>query len=83
MGYFTRLTACVALLGFAVPAFGQVSLNADTYLDQLKGMWVGQLIGNYAGRGKVPGIDRNREGYVVRGGADFDLGWSEFLATPV
>ena len=62
------------LLASAGAARAQQQIDADAYLDKLRGMWMGQVIGNYAGRGDVPGTTRNREGYVVRGGGDYDVG---------
>jgi len=65
----------------AAPAAEQRQISADVYLDKAQGMWLGELIGNYAGRGLVPGTTKYREGYIVRGGADFDIGWDNVLAT--
>ena len=72
----------VVLLASAGAAQAQQQIDADAYLDKLRGMWMGQVIGNYAGRGDVPGTTRNREGYVVPGGGDYDVGWDDILATP-
>ncbi|MCK4275238.1 MAG: hypothetical protein KAX78_01910, partial [Phycisphaerae bacterium] len=49
---------------------GQRDINADVYLDRLRGMWFGQIMGNYAGRGYFDdnGTQRKREGAVKRGG---------------
>ena len=74
-------SASVVLLGVCLGARGQRQVAADVYLDKLHGMWMGQLLGNYAGRGDVPGLDRRREGYVVRGGGEFDVGWGDVLST--
>ncbi len=73
----------VALLSAApaAPAAEPRQISADVYLDKVRGMWMGELIGNYAGRGKVPGTTEYREGHIVRGGADFDIGWDDVLAT--
>lgn len=38
------------------PAPAQRTLSADSFRDRLKGMWLGQLIGNYAGR-QVEGLE--------------------------
>jgi hypothetical protein len=65
----------------AVASGAEREIAADAYLDKLHGMWMGQILGNYAGRGMVPGTDRKREGYVVRGGGDYDVGWDAILAT--
>jgi hypothetical protein len=72
----------VAVWGGAIPARGGVEISADAYLDKVRGMWLGEILGNYAGAGLVPGTTSNREGYVVDGGARFDVGWNAILATP-
>ena len=61
------------LLATARPAAAQRQISADVYLDKARGMWLGELIGNYAGR--------PREGYVVRGGLVYDVAWNTVLAT--
>jgi len=67
-------TAMMAvLLATARPAAAQRQISADVYLDKARGMWLGELIGNYAGR--------PREGYVVRGGLVYDVAWNTVLAT--
>ena len=53
-------------------ARGQTSVSADVYRNKLMGMWVGELIGNYAGR--------PREGYVQRGGLNYDVDWDSAVA---
>ncbi|HUT59172.1 MAG TPA: ADP-ribosylglycohydrolase family protein [Phycisphaerae bacterium] len=59
---------CLAMaLCACAPALGDRILSADSYRDKLHGMWVGQLLGNYAGR--------PREGYVERGGLDYEVDW--------
>lgn len=73
--------AAVLLAVTARPAAGQRQISADVYLDKARGMWLGELIGNYAGRGYVPGTTTYREGYIVPGGADYDIGWDNVLAT--
>jgi len=78
--------ACAAalaatLFAAARPAAARPQIPANVYLDKALGMWFGELIGNYAGKGCVPGTTTNREGYVVRGGAYFDIGWNNILAT--
>ena len=78
------VAAMAAVLPAACPAAAEQQISADVYLDKVRGMWFGELIGNYAGsreRGLVPGTDSYREGYVISGGADFDIGWGDFLAT--
>lgn len=39
----------------AQPALAERIVSAETYRDQLEGMWIGQLMGNYAGR-QVEGL---------------------------
>ena len=80
MGSRTSVTVAVILSVFAT-ARAQGEIGADVYLDKVHGMWMGQILGNYAGRGQVPGTSHNREGYIVRGGADFDIGWNDILST--
>jgi len=48
-----RVGCCLAVLCslWAVPpARAQRVIQADDYLDRLRGMWLGQIVGNYAGR---------------------------------
>jgi len=45
------------------------TLSADAYLDRLKGMWLGELIGNYAGR--------QREGRIADGGLVYPVNWTD------
>ncbi|MCX7427045.1 MAG: ADP-ribosylglycohydrolase family protein [Planctomycetia bacterium] len=63
----------VVLLAAARPTSAQRQISADVYLDKARGMWFGELIGNYAGR--------PREGSVVRGGLVYDVAWNTVLAT--
>ncbi len=64
-----RLVLAVAALALAVPqAYAERTLLADTYRDKLQGMWLGQLMGNYAGRPE--------EGRVLRGGLNYTVDWS-------
>jgi len=65
--------ALAVLLGAGLLAHGQRSLSADAYLDKVHGMWMGQILGNYAGRPS--------EGHVVRGGEYLDIPWDSILDT--
>ena len=85
-GWSRVAVACAAammavVVAAARPAVAQRQISADVYLDKARGMWLGELIGNYAGRSYVPGTKISREGYIVRGGANFDIGWGNVLAT--
>lgn len=51
---------------------GERILAADTYLDKLEGMWIGQIMGNYAGR--------PYEGSTARGGLSVTVDWN-FVST--
>lgn len=61
--------ALALLLGFCRAAPAQVTIGADDYLDRLKGMWLGELMGNYAGRA--------REGSIARGGLNYVVNWTD------
>jgi len=80
LGVFLALVVCAWP---AVAVRAARDLNADAYLDKLRGMWFGQVMGNYAGRGTFDdgGVTRNREGAVRRGGWDYDIGWESFMGT--
>ena len=58
------LVATVAWCALAGPAMAGRTLDANTYADRLKGMWVGQLLGNYAGR-PVEGRTTTYDGYDI------------------
>ncbi len=47
--------AIVIVLVFCNSALADRTILADAYLDRLEGMWLGQLLGNYAGR-QVEGL---------------------------
>ena len=52
--------AAVLVLTVSVSAHADRTLLADDYLDKLRGMWLGQILGNYAGRAteghfRIPG----------------------------
>ena len=65
----------------AASATADRQISADVYLDKLQGMWLGEIAGNYAGRGTFDngGTLKLREGAVKRGGWDYDIGWDSFL----
>ncbi len=66
--------AAAVLLSAARPAAALRQISANVYLDKAHGMWLGELIGNYAGR--------LVEGTVVRGGIiNYNIDWSNVLAT--
>ncbi len=77
-GWSRVAVACAAAMMAVVvvaarPAVAQRQISADVYLDKARGMWLGELIGNYAGR--------PREGSVVRGGLVYNVDWNTVLAT--
>ena len=61
------------VLAAAGPLRADRTLSADDYLDRLHGMWLGQILGNYAGRPV--------EGQRPRGGLTYDVPWDTILAT--
>jgi hypothetical protein len=69
----TLLAAIV--MAAAAPALAERTLGADEYLDRLRGMWLGEILGNYAGR--------PYEGaYPVRGGVPIEtIDWPSFIGT--
>jgi hypothetical protein len=69
----TLLAAIV--MAAAAPALAERTLGADDYLDRLRGMWLGEILGNYAGR--------PYEGaYPVRDGVPIEtIDWPSFIAT--
>ncbi len=44
------LLACFAVGSFGVPAGAERTITSEELLDRMRGMWLGQLIGNTAGR---------------------------------
>ena len=73
--HILTLTGVVlAMVLSAAPTAAQETISADAYRDKLQGMWVGQLLGNYAGRPV--------EGDVVRGGLTYTVDWATVTATP-
>jgi hypothetical protein len=67
------LTAAV-LVAAPLAARAEQTIGAAAYLDRLRGMWLGEILGNYAGRpfeGKV----------FVRGGSTATIDWDSFLHT--
>jgi len=77
------LCAVVVCLPWASSVRADRDIAADLYLDKLRGMWMGQVLGNYAGKGAFDdgGTSRKREGAVTRGGWDYDIGWDSFLGS--
>jgi hypothetical protein len=65
--HLAALSAAVLALS-ATFARADTTILADTYRDKLHGMWLGQLMGNYAGR--------PREGYIQRGGLNYTVDWN-------
>lgn len=45
-----RIVGGLALLAACAPASAQRTISAAEYHDRLRGMWFGELVGNYAGR---------------------------------
>lgn len=63
-----------SVLALAAAAYGQTrDLSADAYLDKLRGMWIGEILGQRAG---AP-----TEGTVVRSGTSHAMNWDTLLAT--
>ena len=74
MRHFRLMLLCMAaVLAFAMPLRAERTILADDYLDKLRGMWLGELIGNTAGR--------PTEGSVVRGGLNISLNWQGLAST--
>lgn len=65
--------ATLLLVATEAPAAEQRQIPADVYLDKVQGMWLGELVGNYAGRPV--------EGSIARGGLNYDVAWNTVLAT--
>ncbi|MFO8014003.1 MAG: ADP-ribosylglycohydrolase family protein [Phycisphaerae bacterium] len=55
-------------------ARAEQTITADDYLDRVRGMWLGQILGNYAGR-PVEGEDDDR------GGLYHTIDWDDILTT--
>jgi len=74
-----RFLTCAAALAAAAlclaarPAAAQREISAEVYLDKALGMWMGELIGNYAGR--------PCEGSIAGGGLDYQVDWTAVLGT--
>ncbi len=73
MRFCAWLTAALVLAAAAAPAQADRTIGADDYLDRLRGMWLGQILGNYAGR--------PREGWTARGGLAYEVPWESVAAT--
>jgi len=67
------LVGLAILAAAAVPARAERTLLADDYLDRLRGMWLGEILGNYAGRPV--------EGQRLRGGLTYAIDWADLAAT--
>jgi hypothetical protein len=74
--YFAVVAAVVAavLAGSAATAMAQQTISADAFSDKARGMWLGQIVGNYAGR--------LYEGADASGGLTVTINWGSVLATP-
>jgi len=66
----------LVVCGFCMHASAQRTISADEYADLLKGMWAGQLLGNYAGR-PVEGATTTYDGYNI---TEYPIKWDD-LAT--
>jgi hypothetical protein len=55
------------LIVLAGQAAAEQTILADVYRDKLEGMWLGELMGNYAGR--------PQEGHMQRGGLTYTVDW--------
>lgn len=56
------IVACLVVCSFGAPAGADRTITADELLDRMRGMWLGQLIGNMAGReseGRYSGSEPN------------------------
>jgi len=63
------------ILGLCAPARADRDILADEYLDKLHGMWLGEILGNYAGR-------PTEGGYCIpRGNPAEDIDWEGFIHT--
>ena len=49
-GRWLLILACLIVCSFGAPALGQRTITGDEMLDRMRGMWLGELIGNAAGR---------------------------------
>ncbi len=67
------IATAYALLSLATSAIADRTILADTYQDKLRGMWIGQILGNYAGR--------DVEGDIARGGLYHTIDWNSILTT--
>ncbi|MDY7009795.1 MAG: ADP-ribosylglycohydrolase family protein [Planctomycetota bacterium] len=63
----------VTVLVFCNSTLADRDILADTYLDKLHGMWLGEILGNYAGR--------PYEGNCARGGLVVTVDWNSFINT--
>ena len=59
------------IMAAAAPALAERTLSADDYLDKLRGMWLGEILGNYAGR-PYEGAYATRGGVPIETIGDFN-----------
>jgi len=74
MPFRRLLAAAIALAALAAPARAERTISAEVYLDRLRGMWLGQVLGNYAGR-------PTEGAYTGRGGTTTPIDWASFIST--
>jgi len=67
------LIAAGLLTMLAMPVLADRTMTADIYLDRLHAMWLGEMLGNYAGRPK--------EGSGARGGFTYTVPWTTLVTT--
>ena len=65
--------SCAVVLAVCGVAAADRPILAETYLDKLHGMWLGEILGNYAGR--------DVEGSVARGGLSYTIDWPAIVQT--
>ncbi len=70
-----------ATLCLCSPAWAERTLQADTYADKLRGMWFGELVGNYAGRQVEGLVTVTYEGpnAVSKPITDYQVQWNTIL----
>jgi hypothetical protein len=69
------ITWLVLLACVSSSAMAQRTISADAYEDRLRGMWLGEILGNYAGRAM--------EGHIAYGSLNYTIPWDAILATAV
>lgn len=65
-GWVFALSACARA--------GTMDISANSYLDKLRGIWLGEIMGNYAGR--------TTEGTYQRGGLNYTVDWNTVVQRP-